>query len=145
MRDKLRIRPFLRRLDIPELIRGMYPADSDTELSRKIDTAVTLVNSADFINYWEDNPDLRFGQIMYNLNCNFFEPVYNHEESSVLQKCGWTEIKSTIFANELGAKFIDEYDSDSLIEILQEYGLSKKDHPDDIIALVIEELETRED
>jgi len=145
MRNPLRIKPFLRRLDIPELIKGMHQAESEASIEKMTDKAVTLVNSKDFVNYWEDHPDLRFTQLMFNLNCDFFDHVYNMEDKEVLQKCGWVERKSTLFEYEGDMKFIDEFDSDTLLSILQEYGLSKKDHPESIIALVIEELEERQD
>jgi len=151
MRSELRIQPFLRRLDVPELIKNMYPDSADT--SEMVDKTVSLINSKDFVKYWEQNPDLRFGQLMFNLGLGFFDPIYQKEEAAILLQCGWPARKCVQWTSLLNkdqelleepvSRFIDELDTDHLLTMVQEYGLGKRKYDEDIITLFLEELEAR--
>lgn len=151
MRSELRIQPFLRRLDVPELIKNMYPDAPDT--SEMVDKTVPLINSKDFVRYWEDNPDLRFGQIMFNLGLEFFDPIYHKEEAEILRQCGWPIRKCIQWTSIMDrdknlldqpvSRFIDELDTDHLLTMVEEYGTGKRDYNEGVITLFLEELEAR--
>ncbi len=82
MRNKLRIKSFLERVDI-----GMLLAHSDlkfsipeyaAELQEDIER---YISSKAFIDYWLDNPDLRFAQALISLReepvCRFIDQLDN--------------------------------------------------------------------
>jgi hypothetical protein len=151
MRSELRIKPFLSRLDVPELIRSMYPDMADT--SEMVDRTMSTIDSKDFVRYWEENPDLRFGQLMFNLGLEFFDPVYHKEESQILFQCGypiskciqWTSLldKDKNMLDKPVNRFIDELDTDHLLTMVEEHNTGKRYYNEAIIQIFLDELESR--
>lgn len=153
MRSELRIEPFLRRLDLPELIKHIYPDASKEELGNMVDKSMEIINAEDFVINWQNNPDLRFGQLMFNLGCSFFDPIYNMEEYEILMDCGLPISKSLQWISYLDkdghlldkpiSRFIDELDTDHLRTMVKEFFEGTRSYNEYIIDIFTKEIEAR--
>ncbi len=155
MRLKERIEPFIRRLDLPYLLTIINPQPPKTAkpdaFRRRCNQAIVYLLSQ--IDYWKDNPDLRFGQLMVNAGFNEFEPIYNREEKEILMMCGYSEIESTMWGSNYSEdgsrrdttlfRFIDELDTTHLFTMLQEAEMKKRFYSIHMLSLFSEELSNR--
>lgn len=158
MRNKLRIRPFLDRVDIPYLIEYIWPIGNKETKNRDgvvqyINEVMDLIQEESFIKKWENNPDLRFGQYMFNSGHGIFNTMYNTEEPQTLMVCGWKDTESygwismmDKFQNILETpqfRFIDQLDTDHLKTMVGEYYNEIRAYNPSMILLFEKELRER--
>ena len=90
MRREARIENFLEKVNIKDLLLNIwkiYPNDIDAESYEKI-----IINNIDTIReFWHENYDLRFSQVLINLGLieNFPGFWYNYEEEYILKEQGY--------------------------------------------------------
>ena len=156
MRNPQRIEKFLERLDVPVLLETMkkkFPILSELDVDRRSAEIMSLINSKDFVSYWKDNPDLRFGQLLFNLNVGFMDAIYYDEESDILKLQGLPNRQSIMWTSFLDSegnrleeprvKFIDELDASHLLKMIEEYTQNLRPYSEKIIKVFIEELIAR--
>lgn len=154
MRSKLRIRPFLDRVDIPYLIKYLWADNTDkTNIAHYTDEVIDFVLDKDFIGIWENNPDLRFGQYMFNSGHGIFNAIYYMEEPEILMLCGWKDTEShgwisimDKFQNTLETpkfRFIDQLDTNHLKTMVGEYNNEIRSYNPNMITLFEKELKER--
>lgn len=153
-RSELRIRPFLDRVDIPYLIEYIWPTGNKEGMIQYINEVIDLIQEEYFVRKWENNPDLRFGQYMFNSGHGIFNSLYNTEEPQILMLCGWKDTESygwisimDKFQNTLETpkfRFIDQLDTNHLKTMVEEYNNEIRNYNPNIILLFEKELERRE-
>jgi len=126
MRNKHRIPLFLRRLDLEKLF---YSCNIESPANR-LELIKSHVYAQDFISYWQDSPDLRFGQLMVNDGFSEFESVYHTEEDEILRLCGLSLPESLIWGSnyfedgsrrkETLYRFVDELDDKHLATLVDD-------------------------
>lgn len=156
MRNILRIDKFLERVDVARLVKAIkrnFEGFSSINEDESIAQILKTINSKDFISYWKDNQDLRFGQLLFNLNVDFADSIYNYEEDEILQLCGLSPTQSNIWVSRLDrdgnlletpvAKFIDELDTNHLLKMLDEDEKGERDYPEKYVVLFLMEVTKR--
>lgn len=156
MRNILRIKPFLSRLDVEKLvkkIKASFNGYEDLSVKDSVSLVLNQINNPDFIKYWEDNPDLRFGQLLYNMGIEFMNSIYNYEESDILQLTGLSPTQSNFWISYLNKdekllsearlRFIDELDTDHLEKMIEEHENGIRFYTENAIALFNMELVKR--
>lgn len=153
-RSELRIRPFLDRVDIPYLIEYIWPTENKEGMIQYINEVIDLIQEEYFVRKWENNPDLRFGQYMFNSGHGIFNTIYYMEEPEILMLCGWKDTESygwisimDKFQNTLETpkfRFIDQLDTNHLKTMVEEYNNEIRNYNPNIILLFEKELERRE-
>lgn len=150
MRNKHRIEPFLSRVDIGLLIAtigGFKRPEEALEYQKLVEDYIA---TPAFINEWLDNPDLRFGQNMYNEGFELFDKFYYYQEAELLKLCGYTNSESYMWGsnyNEDGTesketlyKFIDELDDKHLANMVDEANNGTRFYHPFYVDIFCEEL-----
>jgi len=154
MRQKERIKPFLRRLDLTLLLTLIKPESiklcPEDFIKIVDDVAAAVENNT---NYWEENPDLRFAQLMTNLGFTWFDGIYYKEETELLLMLGYTAEESYLWGsnydkhgNRLAKtvfRFIDELDDTHLKIMIDEAEEGKRLYPAGYLHLFQAELSNR--
>lgn len=155
MRNKGRIKPFLRRVDLGFLIAQLWSKElgsPEDALNYQKDLEAHVYSDS-FLNFWENNYDLRFTQLLCNNNYILFEPLYNKEEKDLLMMCGYTETESTLWGSNYGDdglqlketkySFIDELDDLHLRKMISEANNKDRLYSPDMLKLFEKELHDR--
>lgn len=150
MRDKHRIEPFLRRVDVGLLIAitGKFKKpEKALEYQKSLED---FIATPAFVTKWLDNPDLRFGQYLFNEGIELFDYFYNHEEPDLLELCGYSKVESTIWGSNFDSKgkqlkepvyrFIDELDDYHLRIMITEANMKERLYSPDMLKLFEQEL-----
>jgi len=151
MRNKLRIKPFLERVDIGMLLaHSDLKFDSPEEAIELGHTLTSMINSDLFIEHWIDNCDLRFAQALSTFGDDYFDCFFYKEEHELLQLCGYTENESHMWVsnyNEDGTlreepvcRFIDQLDNTHLFRMIDEANNFKRIYPVKYLLLFEREL-----
>lgn len=148
MRAAQRIPLFLSRVKIVELLLKLEADAKD------IEKLLEIIQSDEFKDYWMNNQDLRFGQLLYNMGYLVFNKVYSYEEHEILNEyCGYSLPESHIWAsnyNEDGSlrpdpvyRFIDELDDKHLATMVEEANVGRRYYNPAMVDIFCEELHRR--
>jgi len=155
MRSQHRIEPFLKKVDIDKLISII---DNDQENKLTINEANELSNSVkDYLSknteFWKNNYDLRFGQLLFNAGFNYFDSIYTLEEPEILMMCGYDDVESYGWVSLLNSegellekpvfRFFNELDTDHLKKMMEEADKGVRYYSIDTINLFEKVLESR--
>lgn len=152
-----RIPLFLERLDVEKLVLKLWYTTEDKEDSDyHIDLQMIIeeVRDPSFEEFWLNNPDLRFGQLMVNEGFPIFDAIYHLEESEILHNwCGYSRPESYIWGsnyNDDGSvrektlyRFIDELDDKHLTTMVDEANAGVRYYNPEMVDIFCEELHRR--
>lgn len=151
MRTAYRIEPFLSKLDLDRLLNlpelNIKPSEIE-DIKHIIEDGMEEIKK-----FWLDNPDLRFGQMMFNLGFNVLEPLYHLEENQVLKKCGFSDSESIgwlSYLNEYGDmlptpkyRYVSDLGTDHLKKMVDEGNNGERFYSIDILKIFSKELTER--
>lgn len=154
MRNRLRIKPFLNRVDIPWLVTVLWEKrfGGPKEATKLIDNIMEFLNSDK--NQWDSYEfgDQRFGQYMYNVGFEFFDLIYHKEEPDILMLCGYEETESYGWISNMDKykhpidpvfRFVDELNDDHLVSMISEANLGTRLYSTHMLQLFEKELARR--
>jgi len=155
MRLKQRIRPFLKRINVGVLIAHVWKKEyggpeEALEYQKQVED---YIYSDKFLNFWENNFDLRFCQALFNEGFHTFNRLYSYEEDELLKLCGYNEAERTLWGSnytEDGTKldepifrFVDELESTHLKKMIEEYNEGVRDYSERMLKIFEGELHAR--
>lgn len=157
MRIPERIPLFLSKLDVEKFVLKLWHTTEDKEDSDyHIDLQMIIeeVRDPSFEEFWLNNPDLRFGQLMVNEGFPIFDAISHLEESEILHNwCGYSRPESYIWGsnyNEDGSlrdktlyRFIDELDDKHLSTMVDEANAGVRYYNPEMVDIFCEELHRR--
>jgi len=155
MRTHLRIDPFLQKLDIPLLVTLLLD-NSDYSPGKPEESLYYIDVVSDGVkkntDHWKENPDLRFGQMMFNAGFTLFERIYHKEEYEILMMCGYSDVESFGWISILNVdgeliepryRYICDLDTDHLRKMIAEANAGTRAYPFKHLELFEKELTSR--
>lgn len=156
MRTHLRIDPFLQKVDIPLLVTLLLDTDSNYSPGKPEESLYYIDVISDGVKknaeHWKENPDLRFGQMMFNAGFSLFEKIYHKEEYEILMMCGYKDVESFGWVSVLNAdgeliepvfRYICDLNTDHLRKMIAEANEGTRAYPFKHLELFEKELMSR--
>lgn len=152
MRNHLRIKPFLEKLDTFKLLKAMAEEEGWVNSEEELTDISEKIREAIDVEFWEQNPDLRFGQMMFNRGYDIFSNIYYLEEPDILMMCGYDDVEAFGWVSVMDKdqnlidpvfRFINELSTDHLETMLTEVSEGKRLYPIQAIKMFQKELGKR--